>query len=154
MEALCAGRLKAGPSFWEEFKGASFARRARGLIRTSRTNAGKPSGFRKDVAHFAPGRTCLSSEGGRQGGALSTRPGSRPDTSEELSERLRTNGARLSALIVDHGKECKASRRNTNGDPPPPNANLADFKPPFAPPEVSARRPEKGEARISSARGC
>jgi len=132
LEALLADNAKAGTFVRDNFKGIFFAKGVHGLIDTIRSNIDKLSGFKKDIALFALGKTCISGKGGFGHFSSSTRYGKREDTPEEFKERLRKNVARINALVFDNGKECKASRKDINDFLPEAKADLAYFDPPYA----------------------
>jgi adenine-specific DNA-methyltransferase len=132
LEALLADNAKAGTFVRDNFKGIFFAKGVHGLIDTIRSNIDKLSGFKKDIALFALGKTCMSGKGGFGHFSSSTRYGKREDTPEEFKERLRKNVARINALVFDNGKECKASRKDINDFLPEAKADLAYFDPPYA----------------------
>jgi len=132
LEALLADNAKAGTFVRDNFKGIFFAKGVHGLIDTIRANVDKLSGFKKDIALFALGKTCMSGKGGFGHFSSSTRYGKREDTPEEFKERLRKNVARINALVFDNGKECKASRKDINDFLPEAKADLAYFDPPYA----------------------
>jgi adenine-specific DNA-methyltransferase len=64
IEALLADNAKAGTFVRDNFKGIFFAKGVHGLIDTIRSNIDKLSGFKKDIALFALGKTCMSGKGG------------------------------------------------------------------------------------------
>jgi adenine-specific DNA methylase len=132
LEALLADNPKAGTFVRDNFKGIFFAKGVHGLIDTIRANIDRLSGFKKDIALFALGKTCMSGKGGFGHFSSSTRYGKREDSPEEFKDRLRKNVARINALVFDNGKECKASRKDINDFLPEAKADLAYFDPPYA----------------------
>lgn len=132
LESLLADNAKVGTFVRDNFKGIFFAKDVHGLIDTLRANVDRLSGFKKDIALFALGKTCMSGKGGFGHFSSSTRYGKREDTPEEFKERLRKNVARINALVFDNGKECKASRKDINDFLPEAKADLAYFDPPYA----------------------
>jgi len=130
--ALLAGNAKAGSFIRDNFKGIFFAKGVHGLIDTIRANIDKLSGFKKDIALFALGKTCMSGKGGFGHFSSSTRYGKREDTPEEFKERFRKNVVRINALVFDNGKECKAHRKDVNGLLSEVRVDLAYFDPPYA----------------------
>ncbi|BBO66346.1 hypothetical protein DSCA_02760 [Desulfosarcina alkanivorans] len=132
LEALLAGNAKAGSFIRNNFKGIFFAKGVHGLIDTIRANIDKLSGFKKDIALFALGKTCMSGKGGFGHFSSSTRYGKREDTPEEFKERFRKNVVRINALVFDNGKECKAYRKDVNGLLSEVRVDLAYFDPPYA----------------------
>ena len=59
-EALLTDNPKAGSFVRDNFKGIFFARGVHALIDTIRANVDRLSGFKKDLALFALGKTCMS----------------------------------------------------------------------------------------------
>jgi len=132
LEMLLADNPKAGTFVRDNFKGIFFAKGVHGLIDTIRANIDKLEGYKKDIALFALGKTCMSGKGGFGHFSSSTRYGKREDTPEEFKERFRKNVARINALVFDNGKECKACRKDVNEFLPEVKADLAYFDPPYA----------------------
>ena len=132
LEMLLADNPKAGTFVRDNFKGIFFAKGVHGLIDTIRANIDKLEGYKKDIALFALGKTCMSGKGGFGHFSSSTRYGKREDTPEEFRERFRKNVARINALVFDNGKECKACRKDVNEFLPEVKADLAYFDPPYA----------------------
>ena len=77
LEALLADNPKAGTFVRDNFKGIFFAKGVHGLIDNIRANADKLEGFKKDIALFALGKTCMSGKGGFGHFSSSTRYGKR-----------------------------------------------------------------------------
>ena len=132
LEMLLADNPKAGTFVRDNFKGLFFAKGVHGLIDTIRANIDKLKGYKKDIALFALGKTCMSGKGGFGHFSSSTRYGKREDTPEEFKERFRKNVARINALVFDNGKECKAYRKDVNSLLPEVRVDLAYFDPPYA----------------------
>ncbi|WP_054033019.1 DNA adenine methylase [Desulfatitalea tepidiphila] len=132
IEALLADNAKAGSFVQDNFKGIFFAKGVHALIDTIRANCDKLSGFKKDIALFGLGKTCMSGKGGFGHFSSSTDYGRRQDTPDEFKDRLRKNLQRINALIFDNDKENKAYRQDINELLPKAKADLAYFDPPYA----------------------
>ncbi|MGV1100322.1 DNA adenine methylase [Thiovibrio sp. JS02] len=132
IEALLADNAKAGSFVQDNFKGIFFAKGVHALIDTIRANCDKLSGFKKDIALFGLGKTCMSGKGGFGHFSSSTDYGRRQDTPDEFKDRLRKNLQRINALVFDNGKENKAHRQDINDLLPKAKADLAYFDPPYA----------------------
>jgi len=132
LTALLADNPKAGTFVRDNFKGIFFAKGVHGLIDNIRANADKLDGFKKDIALFALGKTCMSGKGGFGHFSSSTRYGKREDTPEEFKERFSKNVARINALVFDNGEECKAFRKDVNELLPSIKGDLVYFDPPYA----------------------
>lgn len=132
LDALLADNPKAGTFVRDNFKGIFFAEGVHRVIDTIRANINVLSGYKKDIALFALGKTCMSGKGGFGHFSSSTDYGKRQDTPEEFRERFSDNVARINALIFDNGKECNAYNRDVNDILPEMKADLAYFDPPYA----------------------
>lgn len=132
IEALLADNAKAGSFVQDNFKGIFFAKGVHALIDTIRSNCDKLSGFKKDIALFGLGKTCMSGKGGFGHFSSSTDYGRRQDTPDEFKDRLRKNLQRINALVFDNDKENKAYRQDINDLLPKAKAYLAYFDPPYA----------------------
>ena len=114
LDALLADNSKAGSFVRDNFAGLFFARGVHRLIDTIRANIDGLTGFKKDIALFALGRTCMSGKGGFGHFSSTTPYGKREDTPTEFKERFAKNVSRINALVFDNGATCKASRRDIN----------------------------------------
>ena len=132
LEALLADNPKAGSFVRDNFSGLFFARGVHGLIDTVRANIDGLTGFKKDIALFALGRTCMSGKGGFGHFSSTTPYGKREDTPTEFKERLAKNVSRINALVFDNGATCKASRKDVNHFLKSAKADLVYFDPPYA----------------------
>ncbi len=132
LEALVADNPKAGTFVRDHFKGIFFARGVHGLIDTVRANIDRLSGFKKDIALFALGRTCVSGKGGFGHFSSTTPYGKREDTPAEFKERFAKTVTRINALVFDNGAPCRARRRDVNDFLPDAKADLVYFDPPYA----------------------
>jgi adenine-specific DNA-methyltransferase len=107
IDKLLAENGRAGSFVRDHFKGLFFASGVHGLIDQIRANCDKFSGYKKDIALFALGKTCMSAHGGFGHFSASSKHG-RQDSPEEFRERLRKNVERINALVFDNGQDCKA----------------------------------------------
>ncbi len=132
IEALLADNAKAGTFVRDNFKGIFFAKGVHGLIDTLRANCDKLSGFKKDIALFALGKSCMSGKGGFGHFSSSTNYGKRQDSPEDFKKRFRDNIVRINALVFDNGKENKAFRQDINDLLSKVKTGFAYFDPPYA----------------------
>jgi len=132
IEKLLSDNPKAKTFVHDNFKGIFFAKGVHSLIDSIRANCDDLSGYKKDIALFALGKTCMSGKGGFGHSSSSTDYGKRQDTPEEFRKRLKANIERINALIFDNGKENKAYREDINNILPKVKADLAYFDPPYA----------------------
>ncbi len=132
LEALLADNPKAGTFVRDHFAGLFFARGVHRLIDTIRANSNVLSGFKKDIALFALGKTCMSGKGGFGHFSSTTPYGKREETPTEFKERFGKNVSRINALVFDNGAACKASRKDVNEFLKSAKADLVYFDPPYA----------------------
>ncbi len=132
LEMLLSDNPKAETFVRDKFKGIFFANGVHGLIDTIRANIDKLDGYKKDIALFALGKTCMSGKGGFGHFSSSTRYGKREDSPDEFKERFKKNAARINALVFDNGKDCKAFRKDVNELLPGVKVDLVYFDPPYA----------------------
>ncbi len=88
LDALLADDAKAGMFVGDNLKGLFFADRVHKVIDTIRANIDALSGFKKDIAILALGKTCISGKGGFGHFSSSTDYGKRKDTPDESKERF------------------------------------------------------------------
>ncbi len=132
LEALVADNPKADTFVRDHFKGIFFARGVHALVDTIRTNIDGLSGFKKDIALFALGRTCVSGKGGFGHFSSTTPYGKREDTPAEFKERFAKTVTRINALVFDNGAPCRARRKDVNDFLQGAKADLVYFDPPYA----------------------
>ncbi|HOV76308.1 MAG TPA: DNA adenine methylase, partial [Candidatus Hydrogenedentes bacterium] len=132
LDKLLAHNSKARTFVRDTFKGIFFAQGVHGLIDNIRANCDLFKGYKKDIALFALGKTCMSGKGGFGHFSSSTQYGKREDSPDEFIERLKGNVARINALVFDGGKPCKASNDDVNTFLAKAQVDLAYFDPPYA----------------------
>ncbi|MHB9129969.1 MAG: DNA adenine methylase [Armatimonadota bacterium] len=132
LNALLQPNGKAGTFVRDNFKGLFFADGVHAIIDQVRANIDALSGYKKDIALFALGKTCMSGKGGFGHFSSSTDYGKRQDTPEEFRERFAKNVARINALVFDNGKDCQANQKEINVLLPAVKVDLAYFDPPYA----------------------
>lgn len=123
---------KAATFVQDNFKGLFFANGVHAIIDQVRANIDALSGYKKDIALFALGKTCMSGKGGFGHFSSSTDYGKRQDTPEEFKQRFAKNVARINELVFNNGKECKANQKDINALLPEVKTDLAYFDPPYA----------------------
>ena len=132
LDALLAKNPKAGTFVQDHFKGIFFAQGVHEVIDQIRANIDKLSGYQKDIALFALGKTCLSAKGGFGHFTSVIDGGKHLDTPDEFRERFSKNVERINALVFDSGKECQANNKDVNEFLAGVKADLAYFDPPYA----------------------
>ncbi len=125
----------ARPGFVQEtFRGKFFQTGVHAIIDTIRANIDDLKGYKKNIALFALGKTCISGAGS-YGHFASTSRGRgerRADTPKEFVERFRNSCTRINALIFDNGRENKAFNKEVLEVLPEVEVDLAYFDPPYA----------------------
>lgn len=130
IDALLADNPKAGTFVRDTFKGIFFEEGVHAVIDAIRANCDALSGYKKDLALFALGKSCAS---GGFGHFTSTQEsGLRKGGPDDFKERFRRNAERINALVFANGEDCKAVRRDVNEVLPETKADLAYFDPPYA----------------------
>ena len=132
LDALLAENPKAGTFVRDHFKGIFFAQGVHGLIDQIRANIDKLPGYKKDIALFALGKTCISAKGGFGHFTSVIDGGKHLDSPEEFRERFSKNVERINALVFDSGKQCQAANQDVNEFLAGAKADLAYFDPPYA----------------------
>ncbi|MCE5314017.1 MAG: DNA adenine methylase [Armatimonadota bacterium] len=132
LDALLAENPKAGTFVRDNFKGLFFASGVHAIIDNIRANIDALSGYQKDIALFALGRSCIGGKSGFSHFVASEGYGKRQDSPDEFRERFAKNVSRINALVFDNGKECKAFNKDINDVLPEVKADLAYFDPPYA----------------------
>lgn len=132
IESLLSKNGEAGTFVRNHFKGIFFADGVHAIIDQIRANCDKLSGFKKDIALFCLGKTCMSGKGGFGHFSAATENGKRQDSPDEFKERFRKNAQRINVLVFDNSKENKAHRSDINEILPKVKADLAYFDPPYA----------------------
>ena len=134
LDALLKTNPKAGDFVQETFRSKFFQSGVHLIIDNIRANINVLKGYKKDIALFALGKTCISGSGS-YGHFASTSKGNgkrRADTPKEFSERFRNNVIRINALVFDNGKDNKAFNKDILEVLPAAKVNLAYFDPPYA----------------------
>lgn len=134
IEKLLADNPKAKTFVQDIFKGIFFPKGVHALIDSLRANCDDLSGYKKDIALFALGKTCISGTGfGRfTCSTIYVQKVQFQYTPDEFKKRLKANIEWINALIFDNGKENKAYRGDVNEILPKVKADLAYFDPPYA----------------------
>jgi len=134
IEALLQPNAKAGDFVQTTFRGKFFQSGVHPLIDTIRANIDDLKGYKKDIALFALGKSCISAAGSYGHFASSSRGnnGRTADTPAEFLERFHKTAIRISELVFDNGQENKAFNREITDVLPELNVDAAYFDPPYA----------------------
>ncbi len=116
----------------KHFGGLYFEPGVHKLIDIVRSNADKLSGYKKDIALFALGKTCITAKGGFGHFGTTKKQDDRADSPSEFKERFAKNCQRIGALVFKGEKECKASHGDTRKRLGEIKADVAYFDPPYA----------------------
>ncbi len=130
IDSLLADNSQAGTFVHDHFKGIFFAKGVHKVLDSIRANCDKLSGYKKDIALFGLGKTCMS--GGFGHFSSSTSNSMRKDSPEEFKDRLKKNLERINALVFDNGKDNKAHQQEVTELLNTAKADLAYFDPPYA----------------------
>ncbi len=116
----------------KHFGGVYFEPGVHKLIDIVRSNADKLSGYKKDIALFALGKTCITAKGGFGHFGTTKKQDNRADSPAEFKERFSKNCQRINALVFEGEKSCKAHHGDTRKLLGKLEADVAYFDPPYA----------------------
>ena len=134
LDALLKSNPKAGDFVQETFRGKFFQSGIHGIIDNVRENVKSLEGYKRDIALFALGKTCISGSGS-YGHFASSSKGSgnrQADTPKAFTDRFRANIVRINGLVFDNGKENRAFCKEIQEVLPEVKVDLAYFDPPYA----------------------
>jgi len=132
IEKLLTDNGKSRDFVQKNFKGLYYEPGVHEVIDTIRSNIDSLSGFKKDIALFALGKTCITGKGGFGHFGTTKRQDNRADNPEEFKERFTKNCQRISALVFKGERECKAANGDTRKLLGSLKADIAYFDPPYA----------------------
>jgi len=132
--ALLEPNPKAGDFVQTTFRGKFFQSGVHPLIDTIRANIEGLKGYKKDIALFALGKSCISASGSYgHFASVSRSSGNRQaDTPAEFIERFKKTAARISELVFDNGQENKAFHEDAVELLPKVNVDAVYIDPPYA----------------------
>ena len=116
----------------KHFGGVYFEPGVHKQIDIVRSNIDKLSGYKKDIALFALGKTCITAKGGFGHFGTTKRHDNRADSPAEFKERYKKNCQRINALVFEGEKSCKAHHGDTRKLLGKVEADVAYFDPPYA----------------------
>jgi len=135
LTALLKENPKAGTFVQETFRGKFFQTGVHALIDNIRANIDSLSGYKKDLALFTLGKTCISAAGSFGHFQSANNKGAKdryPDTPKEFIERFKQNFERINGLVFDNEQENKAYRKDIFDIFDEVKVDLAYFDPPYA----------------------
>lgn len=112
IESLLAVNSNTGGFVQQNFKGLYFANGVHQVIDAIRANIDSLKGYKKDIALFALGKSCITGKSGFGHFGTTVHHDDREDSPERFKQRFADNCRRINALVFDNDKECKAH----NGD--------------------------------------
>jgi len=124
---------KADDFVTRTFKDKYFRKGVHERIDHVRSNIDNLKGFKKDIALFALGRTCMNAAGsfGHFGSTVVKGPGL-AKSPEEFDTALKKACESINALVFDNGKENRALNQDISDLLPGIKTDLAYFDPPYA----------------------
>lgn len=116
----------------KNFGGVYFNAGVHKQIDIVRSNIDKLSGYKKDIALFALGKTCITAKGGFGHFGTTKKQDNRADSPAEFKERYKKNCQRINDLVFEGEKSCKAHHGDTRKILGKIEADVAYFDPPYA----------------------
>jgi len=116
----------------KNFKGLYFEPGVHSVIDIIRSNCDKLEGYKKDIALFALGKTCITGKGGFGHFGTTRKQDNRADNPAEFRERFASNCKRISELVFKGEHPCKAHHGDTRELIGKVEAEVAYFDPPYA----------------------
>ena len=132
IETLLADHGDAKDFVRKHFGGVYFESGVHKQIDIVRSNLDKLSGYKKDIALFALGKTCITAKGGFGHFGTTQKQDHRADSPAQFRERFQKNCQRINALVFEGAKSCKAHHGDTRKLLGNVNADIAYFDPPYA----------------------
>lgn len=132
IEKLIQHRSNAGDFISRNFKNTFFTTEVLNILDGLRANIDTLKGYKKDIALFALGKTCISGKGGFGHFSSTTMHGKRRFTKNQFIELYKSNLKRISDLVFDNGQDNKAYNGEILDVAPQVKADLAYFDPPYA----------------------
>jgi len=133
IDALLQPNAKADDFVSRTFAGKYFRKGVHERIDQVRANIDKLKGFKKDIALFALGRTCMNAAGsfGHFGSTVVKGP-EFAKSPVEFDETFRKTCIAINGLVFDNGKENRALNQDIADLLPGIKVDLAYFDPPYA----------------------
>ena len=134
IDSLLAANAKASDFVRRHFKGIYFEPGVHRVIDTIRSNidAQGLSGFKRDIALFALGKTCITGKGGFGHFGTTQRQEGRADSPAEFRDRFAANCRRINELVFKGERPCKAHHGDARKVLAGVKADVAYFDPPYA----------------------
>lgn len=130
LDLLIGENGKAGDFVQRNFKGIYFAAGVHRLIDLYRANADRLDGYKKDIALFALGKSCITAKAGF-GHFNTAEQYGEPDSPKQFQERFLENCRRISGLVFSNGKKNRALHGETPKVATQARTDLAYFDPPY-----------------------
>ena len=130
IDNLIIPKSNASDFIQRNFKNTFFTPEVLNILDGLRANIDSLKGYKKDIALFALGKTCISGGGGF--GHFQTTAMYRRFTKPKFLELYKSNLTRISDLVFDNGQDNKAYNGEILDIAPEVKADLAYFDPPYA----------------------
>jgi len=132
IQKLSTPSSSGGDFIARNFKNTFFTGDVLTILDSLRANIDPFQGYKKDMALFALGKTCISGKGGFGHFSATTLHGNRRFTQKKFLELYQSNLQRISDLVFDNGQENHANTGEILEIAPQVKADLAYFDPPYA----------------------
>ena len=132
IEGLTRENPNAGDFVKRNFRGIYFKPGVHGVIDTVRANIEGLSGFKKDIALFALGKTCITAKGGFGHFGTSQMQYGRADNPKEFKTRFGGNCRKINGLVFHGESRCHAHHGDTRKILADISTDVAYFDPPYA----------------------
>jgi len=132
IQKLSTPSSSGGDFIARNFKNTFFTGDVLTILDSLRANIDPFQGYKKDMALFALGKTCISGKGGFGHFSATTMHGNRRFTQKEFLELYVSNLQRISDLVFDNGQDNHAMNGEIREIAPKVKADLAYFDPPYA----------------------
>lgn len=134
IEKLVADNAKAKTFVRDNFKGIYFEPGVHAVIDTIRSNIddAKLCPFKRAIALFALGKTCITGKGGFGHFGTTQKQEGRADNPKQFKERFVKNCQRINSLVFKGERACKAHHGDTRKVLAGLKAQVAYFDPPYA----------------------
>ena len=133
-EDLLKPNTKADNFVQKTFKDVFFTKDILPIIDYIRSNIESLSGYKKDIALFALGHSCIAAAGTFGYFGTKSNYTREADTKEKFEKRFLKQVKKINNLVFDNTQECKAHNKDINELLPKLKADAAYFDPPYSTP--------------------
>ena len=132
IDSIIANNSNARKFVQETFRNTFYAKGVDAVIDNIRTNIESLTGYKKDIALFALGRTCLSAKSGFGHFGTTKQHDERMDSPEQFKERFKKYVQKINTLVFKNEQSCKAYNEDVNSLLPKLKVDVAYYDPPYA----------------------